>query len=55
MTMGRKERLYDYLKMFKSMHALHDTCAIRFIFFSVAGNAGILSHAGQQLEQVKLR
>ena len=54
-AMGRKERLHDYLKMFKSVHALHDVCALRFIFFSAAGNAGILSQAGQRFEEVELR
>ncbi len=32
--------------MFKALHALHDVSSLRCIFFSDAGNVGILSQAG---------
>lgn len=45
----KRDRLHEYLKMFKSCHGCHDCASLRFIFFSAAGAAGIVTQAGKNI------
>ena len=46
---GKRDRVHQYLRVFKAVHGLHDVSMLRFIFFSAAGNPGILSQAGKPI------